>query len=248
SNISCVISMHSNHVGRLGAYVQKLADKGMFALATANSSKHGHMVTPWGGMEGRLATNPIAYAVPAKDRLPIVMDMSTSMIAEGKIRILMQQSKPLPEGCVLDAQGNPTTDPKAFYGPPKGTILPFGYNLGYKGFGLSLLVEILSSTLAGIPVTPDGQKDEYINGICIIAINLDAFTAEEHFKTITNDLCKYVTSSPAAPGNNEVLMPGTLDFRMREKRLNEGIPVPEETWKQIVETAKRVGLSINEIQ
>jgi len=245
NNIACVASRHCHHVGRLGSYVQKLAERSMFAFATANSSRHGHWVTPWGGKEGRLATNPLAYAAPTSG-LPVVMDMSTSMIAEGKIRVLMQQGKTLPEGCVLDADGNATTDPEAFYGPPKGTILPFGYDLGYKGFGLSLLVETLSSSLAGVPVTPDGSKDEYINGLCIIAINPDAFAGKETFKKVMDTLSGYITSAHPAPGHEEVVMPGTYDFRMREKRLKEGIPIAEETWKQILEAGKKVGLNILE--
>lgn len=241
SYISCVISMHSHHVGRLGSYVQKLAQRGMFAFAAANSSRHGHFVTPFGGKDGRLATNPLAYAAPTSG-LPVVMDMSTSMIAEGKIRMLMQEGKPVPEGCIQDAEGNPTTDPRKFYGPPRGTILPFGGRLGYKGFGLSLLVEIMSTTLAGIPVTPDGEKDEYINGLCLVAINPEAFFGEEEFRACMDILCGYITSTPPAAGYKEVVMPGTLDYKIRETRLSEGIPVAEETWIKICQAAARVGV------
>ena len=115
SGIAFVVSQHCHHIGRLGAYVQKAAEQGLFCLATANSSKHGHWVVPWGGCEGRLATNPLAYGVPTSGR-PVVMDMSTSMISEGKIRVLMHEGKPVPEGRILDANGKPTTDPRAFYG------------------------------------------------------------------------------------------------------------------------------------
>lgn len=142
ANIACVFSKNSNHVGRLGSYAQKVAEHNLFCLATVNSSKHGHFVVPWGGRKGRLATNPLAFAAPAGNR-PVVMDMSTSMISEGKIRVLMHEGKQAPLGCIQDASGNPITDPHAFYRPPGGTIRPFGGELGYKGFGLSLLVEIL---------------------------------------------------------------------------------------------------------
>lgn len=245
NNISCVTSMHSHHVGSLGSYVQKLAQRGMFAFATANSSRHGHFVTPFGGKEGRLATNPLAYAAPTSG-LPVVMDMSTSMIAEGKIRVLMQEGKPVPEGCIQDAEGNPTTDPGEFYGPPRGTILPFGGRLGYKGFGLGLLVEIMSTTLAGIPVTPDGEKDEYINGLCLIAINPEAFFGKENFRESMDILCDYIKSTPPAPGYKEVVIPGTLDYKIRETRLSEGIPVAEETWIKICQTAAKVGVMLDD--
>lgn len=239
-DVACVVSRNSHHIGRLGAYVQRVAEQNLFCLATANSSRHGHWVTPWGGREGRLATNPLAYAVPVNGK-PLVFDMSTSMIAEGKIRVLMCKGKFVPAGCIQDADGNPATDPKAFYGPPHGTILPFGSELGYKGFGLGLLVEILSGIMAGMASSADYP---YINGLCLIAINPEAFCGTHFFKELMADLCRYITATPPAPGHKEVLMPGTLDFRMREKRLADGIPLPEETWKLIVNTAEKVGVII----
>jgi uncharacterized oxidoreductase len=236
-DLACVVSQNSHHVGRLGAYVQKVAERGLFGLATANSSKHGHYVVPWGGREGRLATNPLAYAAPTRGR-PVVMDMSTSMIPEGKIRHLMHQGKPVPPGCIQDAEGNPTIDPHRFYGPPHGTIMPFGSELGYKGFGLGLLVEILSGLLAGMSTPVDYP---YVNGLWIMAVNPVAFCGTERFAGLMEELSAYMTTTPPAPGYQEVVMPGTLEFRTREQRLAEGIPVAEETWQQIVAVAERLG-------
>ena len=240
ANVACVLSRNSQHVGRLGSYVQKLAAEGLVGLAAANSSKHGHFVAPWGGSQGRLATNPLAYAVPTSGD-PIVLDMSTSMIAEGKIRVLLASDKPLPPGCVRDAAGNPATQPKDFYGPPRGTIQPFGGELGYKGFGLGLLVEILGAMLAG----QDSALDlPYINGLCLVAINPEVFCGSDLFRSLADSLCRYVTSCPPAPGFDEVIMPGTLDFRTRRRRLVEGIPLPEATWSDIIECAHRLGVSV----
>jgi uncharacterized oxidoreductase len=241
SNLACVVSRNSHHVGRLGSYVQKLAAEGLIGLATANSSKHGHFVAPWGGSQGRLATNPLAYAVPTSGD-PIVLDMSTSMIAEGKIRVLLASEKSIPPGCVRDAAGNPVTDPKDFYGPPRGTIQPLGGELGYKGFGLGLLVEILGAILAG----QDSSLDlPYINGLCLVAIDPEAFCGRDLFRSLADNLCRYVTSCPPAPGFAEVIVPGTLDFRTRRRRLAEGIPLPETTWENIVECAHRLGVSVS---
>ena len=240
ANLACVVSQNCHHVGRLGAYVQALAEQDLIGFATANSSRHGHWVVPFGGREGRLATNPLAYAVPT-DGQPVVLDMSTSMISEGKLRVLMHEGKQTPPDSIQDAQGNPTTEPRAFYGPPRGTILPLGGPLGYKGFGLGLLVEILSGILAGMDSTDDNA---YINGLCLLAIDPEAFCGIAPFKALMANLSDYVTSTPAAPGHTEVIMPGTLDFRTREQRLVEGIPVPEETWQKIVEAAQRVGVTL----
>ena len=241
--LALVISRHCHHVSRLGAYVQKIAERGLFGFGTANSSKHGHFVVPWGGRDGRLATNPLAYAAPSAGGHPVVLDMATSMISEGKIRVLMHQGNPVPPGSILDGEGRPTSDPKAFYGPPRGTILPLGGELGYKGFGLSLLVELLSSTLAGEPVT---DKFTYMNGLALLAINPDAFCGKERFAELVQALSQYVTSSRPAEGSQEVVMPGEYDFRTREKRLREGIGVTDETWRLLIEAADRFGLSIGE--
>ncbi len=242
--IACAVSQRCNHVGRLGAYPQKLAERGLFGLAAVNSARSGHFVSPWGGREGRLATNPLAWAAPAEGR-PVVMDMSTSMIAEGKIRVLMQQGSPVPEGSILDAEGRPITDAKTFYGPPRGTILPFGSpRLGYKGFGLALLVEILGSTLAGVPLDPADGPTTYGNGLFLMAIDPEAFGGRERFRQLVIDLMRYVASSPPAPGTNGVVLPGELDFRAAEKRRAEGIPVAEETWRLIVAAGKKVDVTL----
>jgi len=242
--IACVVSVHCNHVGRLGGYPQRLAEQGLFGFATVNSARPGHWVTPWGGREGRLATNPLAWAAPAEGH-PVVMDMSTSMISEGKIRILMHEGKPVPEGSLLDAAGAPTTEPMGFYGPPRGTILPFGSpRLGYKGFGLSLLVEILGSTLAGVPLDEPGQTAAYVNGLFLLAIDPDAFGGRERFRGLLAELFAYVSSSPPAPGTDGVVLPGALDFSTAEKRRRDGIPVAEETWRLIVEAGRKAGVSL----
>ena len=240
ANVACVVSHNCHHVGRLGAYVQALAEQDLIGLATANSSKHGHWVVPFGGREGRLATNALAYAVPTEGQ-PIVFDVATSMISEGKIRALMHEGKQVPPDCIQDAQGNPTTDPKAFYGPPRGAILPLGGPLGYKGTGLSLLVEILGGILAGMDSADDHP---YINGLCLLAVNPDAFCGLPTFKMLMGRLNDYTTNTLPAPGHTEVVMPGALDFRTRERRLIEGIPLPKETWLQIVEAAQGVGVTL----
>ncbi|MHB9037428.1 MAG: Ldh family oxidoreductase [Armatimonadota bacterium] len=242
NSIAIVTSRNCTHIGRLGGVVQKVAERGMLGFATCNSSKHGHWVVPWGGREGRLATNPLAFGAPCATGNPVVLDMSTSMISEGKVRVLMNQSKPIPEGCIQDPEGRSITDGGKWYGPPKGTIRPFGSELGYKGFGLSLMVEIFSGILSGEASSMDNA---YINGLTIVAINPDATCGTARFRELMDDLCSYMTGTPPAPGFDEVVMPGTYDFRTREQRLANGIPVDDNTWSQIIESARKVGLTID---
>jgi uncharacterized oxidoreductase len=244
TGLACAASLHLNHVGRLGSFPERLAAKGLFGLASTNSPRHGHFVSPWGGREGRLATNPLAWAAPT-DGPPIVMDMSTSMISEGKLRILLQEGSPVPEGSILDADGVPTTDPLKFYGPPRGTILPFGSpRLSYKGFGLGLMVEILGSALPGVPLTPEGQPSGYGNGLFLLAIDPEAFGGRSLFRQLVSEFAEYVSTSAPAPGTDGVILPGALDAATRERRLREGIPVAEETWRLIWDAGRRAGIEL----
>jgi hydroxycarboxylate dehydrogenase B len=243
-NIACVISENCNHIGRLGAFVQEIAERNLVGYGVSNSSKHGHWVVPYGGREGRLATNPIAFAVPSTGSHPIVLDMATSMVSEGKIRSLMYQGKSLPEGFIQDAGGNSITDPKDFYGPPKGTILPLGspYH-GYKGFGLSLMAEILAGILGGNSISEDLP---YVNALCLIAINPEAFAGIEVFKNLIEEMSDHIRNTPPASGFSEVILPGDLDFKTFEKRSVDGIPVDENVMNLILESAQKVGVSILE--
>ena len=235
---ACVITRRCNHVGRLGAWVQLAADHGLVALASCNSPAHGHLVLPWGGREGRLATNPIAYAIPSGGD-PIVADFSTSVAPEGKLRFYRNQAKPVPDGWILDAQGQPTNDPNKFYGPPYGGILPLGGAAGHKGFALSLLVEILGSALAGV-----SRQDpiNWSNGVWFTAIDPGAFCPPAEFRRLVDETIAYMKSSAPAPGFTEVLVPGELEFRTKRRREQEGIPVDPTTLEGLRKHGRRLGV------
>jgi uncharacterized oxidoreductase len=236
---ACVITRRCNHVGRLGAWVHQAADAGMIALATCNSPVYGHHVLPWGGRDARLATNPIAYAVPSSGA-PIVADFSTSVAPEGKIRFYRNEGKPVPDGWILDSDGNPTNDPNRFYGPPKGGILPLGGSAGHKGYALSLLVEILGSALAGY-----GPQDPAFvgNGNCFLVIDPAAFCPPDVFRRHIDETIAYMKSSRPAPGVEEVLVPGELEFRTRQRRLKDGIPVDDVTLASLRDHCRRLGVN-----
>ena len=237
---ACIITRRCNHVGRLGAWVQQAADEGLLALATCNSPLQGHFVLPWGGREPRLATNPIAYAVPTSGD-PVVADFSTSVAPEGKIRFYRNEGRPVPDGWILDSAGQPTNDPRAFFGPPRGGILPLGGSAGYKGFALGLLVEILGSALAGI-----GPQDPHVtgNGTCFIVIDPSAFCPLNVFRKLMDETVAYMKSSPPAPGVEEVLVPGELEFRTLRKRRQEGIPVDAATLQGLQAHGRRLGVDV----
>jgi uncharacterized oxidoreductase len=235
---ACVITRRCNHVGRLGAWVQLAADRGMIALATCNSPIYGHFVLPWGGREGRLGTNPIAYAVPTGGD-PVVSDFSTSVAPEGKIRFYRNEGKSLPDGWILDADGNPTNDPNAFYGPPHGGILPLGAGAGHKGFALGLLVEILGSALSGMsPRDPHA----FGNGVCFFVVDPSAFCPLDEFRRCMDETVAYMKSSKPVSGFDEVMVPGELEFRTSRERQKIGIPVDPATLQALREHGARLGV------
>jgi uncharacterized oxidoreductase len=240
SGIACVLSINSGHVGRLGSYPQKLAEDGLFGMAFVNATQRGQMVWPFGGATGRLATNPIAFGAPS-DGDPVLLDMSTSALPEGKIRLLLQQGKQAPPGVIVDNQGNPITDPALFYTEPRGGLLPLGGPFGHKGFGLGVMVEIAGGLLAGVASSVDHPQH---NGLCLIAIDPDAFCGRERFRELVSDLVAYMNATPPAPGSSGVIMPGAPEFVTKRRRMVEGIPVADETWRLMVEAGRRVNVML----
>ena len=236
--ISCVMAKNCNHAGRLGAFTQMAAEAGMVALATCNSPKHGHWVAPFGGKEGRLATNPFAFSAPTSGD-PVVFDMSTSAISEGAVRLCHNKGIPVPADCINDAQGQTTTDSNDFYADPKGTIKPFGGFAGYKGTGLGIMVEMLSGTLKGDLITGDGIIG---NGLCFIVINIANFVEPKKFDELGTSLVEYMRSSAPVDESKKVQVPGEPNFTIRRDRLKNGIEIDESNWNQIMDIAKKLNV------
>jgi uncharacterized oxidoreductase len=240
-NVSMVVARKSNHAGRLGTYTQHAAEQGLFAFAVCNSPIHGHFVLPWGGSQGRLATNPISYAIPGDGEGPILADFSTAETSEGAIRLHQNQGTTVPPGWIVDAVGEPTRDPANFYGPPRGSILPFGGSKGYRGYALSVMVEVLGGLLAGSSTTMQQPG----NGLAFIVVNTEAFLPADEFQSLLREMRDYIKSSPPANGHDEVYLPGEPDLRKSAQRLREGIPIDQKTWTQICSAAQSVGVDFD---
>ena len=139
--VAVVALRNSGHLGRIGDWAELAAHAGKFSLHFVNTSGGGILVAPFGGSQRRLSANPVAAGVPVESGPPIILDMSTCTIAEGKIKVAFNRGTTVPDGCLLDGAGYPTNDPKAFYANPAGAILPVG---GHKGYGLSVIAEVLA--------------------------------------------------------------------------------------------------------
>lgn len=239
--IGMVAVRNSSHIGRLGEYVERMARAGFIGFMSANLQGSGQRVAPFGGRSARLSTNPIAWGIPTSGT-PMVIDMSTSVSAEGRVRVKLRRGEKLTPGWLLDSQGNPTTDPADLYGPPYGAMLTAG---GHKGYGLSLVAEALSGILSGGGWSrPIGEVERLENGFAVIAIHVEAFGPLDDFVKGNDELLAHCKNTPPVDGVQEVLVPNEPETRSRQRRLKEGIPIEEDTWKMIVETAERLNVPL----
>jgi len=242
TKISSVGVFNLYHVGRLADYTRMAAEQDLVAVMMVNGGGAARSVAPFGGTAGRLATNPISIAFPTGGAVPFLFDMATSIVPEGKVRVKRNRGEPTPEGWLLDNQGHPTTDPNAFYQEPRGAILPLGGSVGHKGFGLAMVVEILSGILARAGYAREGVT-RFSNGTFIIAIEISAFVEPQEFRAETDNLLRYVKSAPKAPGVEAILYPGEPERAEQQRREREGIPLEEETWHQILALARELGIA-----
>ena len=232
TDISSVAVSRCNEVGRLGGYACLAADTEMIGLLMANDHGGGACVAPYGGVEGRLSTNPIACAVPIEGHDPIVLDMSTSVVASGKIRVKQHRNEAVPKGWLIDAEGESTTDASDFYGVPPAALLPFGGIAQHKGFGLSVIVDILSGALTGAGCSK-GEDARVGNGLFVLVINVASFREFPGFSAEVERFIGYIKSAKRAAGVDEIRMPGERGWEEQRKREGEGIRIDAETWQQI---------------
>ena len=158
-------------------------------------------------MIGALAPPIITFVAPRRNADPILVDMTTSIVAEGKIRLAINQGVQVPEGWLIDGYGAPTTEPNDFKDDPPGAILPLGGDAGHKGYGLSIMVELLGGALSGQGCAA-GDREMISNGVLINAYDIEHFTDMETFYDEVEGLMGHVKSSRLAPGFEEILAPG----------------------------------------
>lgn len=226
------------HVGRVGVYPLAAAERGFIAQVHCNG--HGVCrVAPWGGTEPRLATNPIAIAIPTRAE-PLLVDITTSVVAEGKVRVSRNAGRKIPEGWVLDSDGRPTTNPADLY--EGGTLLPLGGREGHKGYGLSIVVDLLGGALSGAGC---GTMTEKVgNGLFIQLTDPSCFCEREEFLDQVDRFTEYLKSSPLKEGVDDILLPGEPEQRTAARRRKQGIDIDDGTWGQLIELAGTLGVEM----
>ena len=241
--IAAVGAKNVHHIGRVGTYPEMIAAAGLGGIVCANSGGPSHGVAPFGGARGRTGTNPISIGFPSDFEGPVVIDMATSVHANGKIRAYQRAGVPFPDDWFQDSEGNPTSDPTEVR--QGGSVRTFGGPVGYKGYGLSFMVEIMSGMLSGNGYSRDMGENttpgNVSNGHFIIAIDCEAFMPLETLKEEISDLTGWIKSSPPAEGFDEVLYPGELEARSRKERLAGGVPLDGAPYEELVQLTSEYG-------
>ena len=238
--VGWVGTRHSNHAGPAQLYPRMAAEQDMIGLYFCVGN--ANLLPPWGGTEVLLSTNPISIAVPALKHPSIVLDMATTNTAFSKIRLKAQRNEPMPEGWMIDRQGNPLTDPKR---ASEGFLVPIG---GPKGYGLALMIGLLAGTLNGaafgrdvVDYTKD-SKTPSNTGQVIMAVDIAAFADVHAFKQGVDSMWDVMKSSPTLPGVEDVRLPGERTAHVYQERTANGIPLGAELRKALDELADRLGV------
>lgn len=242
--IGCVTMKHCSHLGYLGAYPAMAANQDMIGLALASwCGPEGALIPPFGGREGRLPPDPMSFGAPTDREFIFLMDFATSMVSYGKLNLYHQQGQSIPEGLILDANGNMTTDPDKFSASSGGCILPLGGTVaGYKGVALIMMIEILAGALSGHKTMQKGVSQGGRQGLFIVVVDIAQFIPLEEFKGLVGELLDYVKDTRTLPGFKEIVVSGEHGYREKLVREREGIFLEEKKWQEILDLGHQFNL------
>jgi len=236
----CAVSIvQAAHTGRLAVFTERAAAKGVVMFMTIGTVDRP-MTAPYGGAAPLLGTNPIAITLPNQHGPHVTLDFATSAIAAGKIKVAKAKHEALPPNCLLDKNGDPTTDPNDFF--DGGFMMPFG---GHKGYALAVIAELMSGPLVGSEYYPAVTQR---SGVFIFALKASLFQPMEKYDEALQKSLKKIKAIPPAKGFSEVLLPGEPESKMNTQRLQEGIPIPTDTWQAVRKAGLTVGVDIDTIK
>jgi LDH2 family malate/lactate/ureidoglycolate dehydrogenase len=229
---------NTTHQGAMGYYALMAAKEGMAGIAIVCSPPN---MAPHGAKAAGVHNSPIAIAVPGKRHRPIILDMATSVVAGGKLQLAIDKGVSIPEGWALDTEGHPTTDPRL-----AKILLPFG---GPKGSGLALMFECLSSVMVDNPLlepTLLGKETvrRHRQNSIVVAIDISTFTTVERYQEHIDHLIDGLKALPKAEGVDEIFVPGEVEDRVYEERIQHGIPLPAGTVRNLQRIAKQLSITL----
>jgi uncharacterized oxidoreductase len=243
---SCIVALgNAHHLGRIGAWAEQAAAAGLVSLHLVNVVSRA-IVAPHGGSDARFGTNPFCAGVPLAGRPPVILDFATSVIAQGKTRVAHNKGEHVAEGCLIDDQGRPTTEPRYTVIPPFGALLTFGT---HKGYGLALMCELLGGALAAGMTQRDGDasKRRVLNGMFSVLLDPGALGDRAAFEAEALEFLRWVQASPPRAGYEAVQVAGDAERAMKAERSARGVPVDATTWAEILAAADKLGVGARRV-
>ena len=250
---SCILALgQSHHLGRIGHFAEMAVAKGLVSIHFVNVLSRP-VVAPWGGGDGRFGTNPCCIGVPMAGREPFVLDFATSRVAQGKMRVAHNEGKQVPDGYLIDQNGQPTNDPGVVVVPQSngsgagglfGALMPFGE---HKGYGMAIACELLGGALTGSGTwhRPADSTRSVINGMLAILIDPKRLGTQDAFESETLAFVDWLRQSPPAPGFDAVRIAGEPEREARKVRERDGIAIDGHTWAEIIAAGKKVGVEMS---
>ena len=230
----------AHHLGRIGAWAEQAVAQGLVSLHFVNVISRS-IVAPYGGGDARFGTNPVCIGIPLPGEPPFLLDMATSAVAQGKIRVAYNKGERVAEGLLIDDKGNPTTEAQYGVIEPFGALTTFGL---HKGYGLAVAAELLGGALTGAGTwhSDDRSKRRVWNGMLTIVIDPKRLGKQAVFEQEAREFLKSLRRSPVAPGFDKVRIAGEPEREWQAKREKEGIPVDPATWDEILAAAGKLKL------
>jgi len=244
--VAIVALGNSHHLGRIGHWAEMAVAEGLVSMHFVNVQSFAR-VAPFAGADRRFGTNPVCIGVPLPGEPPFLLDMATSAVAQGKLRVAHNKGAKIPQGWLIDSDGNPTQDPRWGVLQPLGAMLTTGE---HKGYGLAVACELLGGALTGGGVTDHDNKTRrrVLNGMFSIVLDPARFGTQQAFAKDAKSFLAWLRASRPAPGHDRVRIAGEPERETRAQRLKEGIPVDEETWKEILAAAAKLKLAPERIE
>ena len=244
---SCVMTLaDAHHLGRIGHWAEMAVAQGLISIHFVNVISHAR-VAAHGGADARFGTNPLCIGIPLPGEAPFLLDMATSAVAQGKMRVAHNKGEKVAPGLLIDERGHPSDDPRYAVVPPLGAILPFG---GHKGYGVALACELLGGALSGGGTWHYGEssKQRVLNGMLAIVIDPSRLDSGAGFAGESRQFLDWLRQSPVAPGFDKLRIAGEPERETRARRSREGIPVDPTTWAEILAAGTKLKLKAQTLQ